>query len=340
MNLTHYESFESMASIAEKWNSLLETSVTNSPFLRFEFLKTWWEHKGGGEWPDDSRLFVITAQDGEQLVGIAPLFLTQKADGEYTIYNLGAIEICDLLDIIVFEDRHAVFCAKAAEYLLATISPIGEIRLVNLPSTTATAELFKGVLTKAGFLTELSVYQPSPTIHLQGDFETYLAGIDKKQRHEIRRKIRRAEESGRGVRWYSIETQSQLEVGMQQFYQLMLNDTDKAIFLTDKMKAQMSAIMQLVFDTGTLKMAFLEADGQPAAAYLMFDYDNKLWVYNSGYDRVYNELSAGWVLLGYLIEWSCQNGRREFDFMRGNEDYKFKFGAVDRPVMQLIAKRN
>jgi len=329
-----------MAGLADEWDRLLATSVTNSPFLRFAFLKTWWEHKGGGEWPADSTLLVIEAREGDALVGIAPFFVVPKPDGKKDIYNLGAIEICDVLDVIVETSYHAEFSTEVMKYLLAIVQNINEIKLFNIPSGSATVDILPGILTSANFAAEVSVYQPSPTIHLSGDFETYLANIDKKQRHEIRRKIRRAEESERGVRWWFVENSEQLASAINQFYRLMLGDQDKATFLTEKMKAQMTAIIQLAFDTGTLKMAFLEADGQPAAAYVMFDYDNKLWVYNSGYDRAYNELSAGWVLLGYLIEWSCQNGRREFDFMRGNEDYKFKFGAVDRPVLQLVAKPN
>jgi CelD/BcsL family acetyltransferase involved in cellulose biosynthesis len=57
-------------------------------------------------------------------------------------------------------------------------------------------------------------------------------------------------------------------------------------------------------------------------------------VYNSGIDRRYMEYSPGWVLLGYLLKWANENGRETFDFMRGNEDYKYKFGALDRFVMR------
>ena len=339
MKLTHYNTFENMSGLQNPWNTLLSRSVSNSPFLRFEFMKNWWDHKGGGEWSDDSQLFVIAANEGDQLIGIAPFFVALK-DGKKVVYNLGAIEICDILDVIAEENNHAEFVQLAIEYLLAEHTDINDIRLFNLPSETKTAEWMRGIFAQKGFDAEISVYQPSPTIHLSTDFETYLSGIDKKQRHEIRRKMRRAEESGRGVRWFKVETEEQLKEAIVNFFQLMEADSEKALFLTPKMKMQMSSLMNMAFEQNYLHFAFLEADGKTAAAYLMFDYNNKLWVYNSGYDRNYNDLSVGWVLLGHLIEWSCINGRAEFDFMRGNEDYKFKFGAVDRPVLQLIATRN
>jgi CelD/BcsL family acetyltransferase involved in cellulose biosynthesis len=71
-------------------------------------------------------------------------------------------------------------------------------------------------------------------------------------------------------------------------------------------------------------------DGQKAAGYLNFDYVNRIWVYNSGLARRFTDLSAGWVLLGYLLQWANEQKRLEFDFMRGDEDYKYRFGALDR----------
>jgi CelD/BcsL family acetyltransferase involved in cellulose biosynthesis len=90
---------------------------------------------------------------------------------------------------------------------------------------------------------------------------------------------------------------------------------------------------------GYLWLAFLEVDGVKVDASLNFDYKNKLWGYNSGVSRAHMELSPGWVLLGHVIQWCCENGRYEFDFMRGDEDYKYRFGGVNRFVMRArVAK--
>jgi CelD/BcsL family acetyltransferase involved in cellulose biosynthesis len=45
------------------------------------------------------------------------------------------------------------------------------------------------------------------------------------------------------------------------------------------------------------------------------------------------------VLLAYLIEWAAENGIREFDFMRGDEPYKYKFGGIDRHVYRVTVER-
>jgi CelD/BcsL family acetyltransferase involved in cellulose biosynthesis len=49
----------------------------------------------------------------------------------------------------------------------------------------------------------------------------------------------------------------------------------------------------------------------------------------------------GWVLLSFLIQWAIENSRAVVDFMRGNESYKYKFGAVDSFVYKaIITKKN
>lgn len=334
---TDFTTFEPMAA---EWNALVELGVTNAPFLRYEYLSTWWATRGGGEWDEQTKLAIISAHEAGRLVGIAPLFLTANQDNVPALMLLGSIEISDYLDLIVRPDDHATFM----EGLLAWLdsNPVMKWQALdwyNLPENSPSLCALKTVATSRGWTYTESVYQPSPFIPLPGDFEVYLSQIEKKQRHEIRRKIRRAEESGRGVRWYIAADENRLEDEIEAFLALMANDPEKAKFLTEPMRLQMKSSVREAFKAGYLQLAFLEVDGEKAAAYLNFDYDNKIWVYNSGLDRKFLDLSVGWVLLGYLLEWANNHKREEFDFLRGEEDYKFKFGGQARHVMRVKVTR-
>jgi CelD/BcsL family acetyltransferase involved in cellulose biosynthesis len=128
---------------------------------------------------------------------------------------------------------------------------------------------------------------------------------------------------------------SDVEAEIDAFIRLMEQDTGKADFLRPEMRAQMREIIRTAHENGWLWLAFLEADGKRIAAALNFDYENKLWGYNAGVDRAYMDLSPGWVLLGYILQWACENNRAEFDFMRGDEEYKYRFGAVNQYVMRV-----
>ena len=126
---------------------------------------------------------------------------------------------------------------------------------------------------------------------------------------------------------------------MNDFLRLMAFDVDKAKFLTPAMRDQLHSIVKAAHTAGWLQLAFIEVNGQKAAGYLNFDYMNHIWVYNSGLDFKYGELSPGWVLLGYLLEWANEHQRKYFDFMRGDEQYKYRFGAVDRQVMRVTLRK-
>ena len=103
------------------------------------------------------------------------------------------------------------------------------------------------------------------------------------------------------------------------------------------MRDQMSSTIRAAHEGGYLWLGILEIDGDKAAASLNFDYNNKLWGYNSGVSRAHMELSPGWVLLAHTIQWCCEHGRDEFDFMRGDEEYKYRFGGVNKYVMRAKA---
>ena len=180
----------------------------------------------------------------------------------------------------------------------------------------------------------LHIFRPTPVIRLGVNFETYLASLDKKQRHEIRRKLRRAGEGPSPARFELIDSPAQLEAATEELLDIMAHDPEKALFLTTAMRDHMRSLTRIAWEAGFLWMAFLNVDGVRVAAALNFDYDNRLWGYNSAVHRDFLELSPGWVLLAHQLEWACQHGRSEFDFMRGDESYKYRFGAVDRHVMR------
>lgn len=312
------------------WNGLLAESVTHVPFLRFEYLHNWWQTRGGGEWDETAQLSIITAHEGERLLGIAPLFRA-SFDGNDALLLLGSIEISDYLDFIVRPDDLPAFLNG----LLGFLSPNDRLELFNLLDSSPTIKQLEETAKDAGWQFAMETTNNAPIISLPGDWETYLANLDKKQRHEIRRKIRRLEGAEVPTRWYFADNEETLSDEIDNFLSLMAQDPDKETFLTEEMVVAMSGTIQRAFEQGYLQLAFLEIDGQKAAAYLNFDYDNQLWIYNSGLDRQFISYSPGWVLLGYLLRWANENKKAYFDFMRGDEDYKYKFGATDRYVQHL-----
>jgi CelD/BcsL family acetyltransferase involved in cellulose biosynthesis len=331
---------------AQEWNDLLKESVSDTPFLRHEYQRGWWEHRGGGEW-QNAQLVLVSAREDGRLIGVAPLFIAEY-EGKPALLLIGSIEISDYLDLIVRMDDHSRFITGLLDFLASSLpfdtaqggpDNWSAVDWYNLPDSSPTLAALKAESGSRGWAHLEEMYRPTPRIALNGDFDEYLSRVEKKQRHEIRRKMRRAIESERGVRWF-ISDMADPEAEIDSFLKLMEQDQGKASFLRDPMRAQMRDVIRTAHENGWLWLAFLEADGQRIAAALNFDYENKLWGYNAGVNRDFMDLSPGWVLLGHVLEWCCQNGRYEFDFMRGDEDYKYRFGGVNKYVMRARLIRN
>jgi len=325
------------------WNALVEQSIADTPFSRYEYLNEWWNTLGGGEWKN-AELVLVSAWEDQVggtpplLIGLAPLFISEY-DGQQALLLVGSIEISDYLDLIVREQDLARFLSGLTDFLVSSLPDNWRVfDWYNLPDNSPTLAALKAESAARGWDYLEEIYRPTPRVALNGDFDEYLSRIDKKQRHEIKRKMRRAAESGR-VRFVVIDQNAEIEPELETFFHLMVQDPGKAQFLHEVMRDQISKSIRIAHDQGYLWLAFLEVDGVKAAASLNFDYKNKLWGYNSGVSREHMELSPGWVLMGHVIQWCCENGRTEFDFMRGDEDYKYRFGGVNKYVMRAKAAK-
>lgn len=320
--------------LAGEWDDLLARAVTPSIFLTHRWQRIWWQHLGHGD------LALISVRtDAGRLVGIAPLL--RPGGTSRSLSFIGCVDVSDYLDVIVDAALADDVYAALWDSLTGTAAAQWEsLNLCNIPERSPTPGRLAALAEASGFSTHISVDDVCPVITLPSSWDEYLATLDKKQRHELRRKMRRAGESA-AVRWYVIERGPDLERGIESFIALHQKSTaEKEGFWDEAMKAFFRAMAVEFAAAGWLKLYFIEYDGERAATFLCFDYGNELLIYNSGYDPArFASLSPGIVLTAHMIEHAIQLGRARLDFLRGDEEYKFRFGAVAEPVHRLRIER-
>jgi len=325
------------ATLAAEWNPLLERSAANTIFLPSEWQATWWRELGEG----DLRVLELRDDDGG-LAGIAPLFVQRNALGVAQTMLVACKEVADYVDFIFARGREA-------ECLAATLDAIGapgfsgdaeagNITLCNVPEASTTLALLPGLAAARGWRLDTALEDVCPLIALPDTFDGWLATLDGKERRETQRKLRRASEETRVV--YATDG-ARLDADVDAFIQLMKASTyAKSGFMTPRMEHYFHAISKAMFEAGRLQLAFLEVEGQRAAAYLNFIYDNKVLVYNSGLDPArFSYLSPGVVLMVRLIERAITEKRSVFDFLQGNEEYKYRLGGKDTRVFIATLSR-
>jgi CelD/BcsL family acetyltransferase involved in cellulose biosynthesis len=133
-----------------------------------------------------------------------------------------------------------------------------------------------------------------------------------------------------------------VETAVTDFLDLLQKSTfEKRDWLNDGRRAVFYDAARAAHQAGTLQLIFMEVRGKKAAALFNFDYNGRIWVYNSGLDpALFGALSLGVVITAKAIEYAVENGRTTFDFLRGNETYKYRFGAVDTRIYRLHLERD
>ncbi|MCB0047905.1 MAG: GNAT family N-acetyltransferase [Caldilineaceae bacterium] len=326
--------------LADEWNDLLADSRVRSIFLTYEWQTTWWRALGHGElW-----ILAFRCPASGKLVGIAPLFLTQEPEfaGRRHFHLVGCIEVSDYLDLIVRRDWEEIVYLSLLEWLDGPDAPAWDrLDLCNLPQESLAYQTLPELARSTGHNVEVLQEDVAPKFSLPPRYETYLnERVEKKQRHEIRRKQRRAERETT-VGFTIVGPNESLEAEVDDFITLQrASDPEKAEFMTSEMRRFFHAIARAMFDAGYLRLCFLTLNGDKAAALLAFEYKGQFLLYNSGYDPdAYSQLSPGWVILGYAIQYAIVSGCTEFDFMQGDEEYKYRFGSKDYRVMRTLICR-
>jgi CelD/BcsL family acetyltransferase involved in cellulose biosynthesis len=340
MNFSLYRQMDLVEGQSEAWNRLLQSAATNVPFLQFEYVKNWWQTLGGGEWENADLRIIFGRDDHGQLLGIAPFFRTQLSDQSFVYMFIGSIEISDYLDFIVAPENRVEFTEKLFRYLhQQDANEWSKVDLYNLPDWTTNNKQLKSLSEEMGWGFREESLQPCPMIALEGDWDTYLMSLKKKQRHELRRKLRKAESYPEEVSFHILTKDDPLEESIATYIQLMGYDPRKSEFLNPKMEKNIRELINIALAGDWLVLAFLEVGGTKIAANMNFDYGNRLWVYNSGIHPDYYDLSPGWVLLGMTIQWAIEHGRNALDFMRGDEEYKYRLGGQDRQISRVQIHR-
>jgi CelD/BcsL family acetyltransferase involved in cellulose biosynthesis len=337
LKISHYADPSVFETLAPEWDALVERSIANTVFSTVEWLSNWWAAYHPGE------LWVVTLREGDRdddrLLAIAPWFIETTSEGERVLRGVGCFEVTDYVDCILDQDCTEPLYELLAYQLVENADRYDRICLCNLPENSPTHTQLANFLKRQHYDAKVEVEDVCPVIPLPETWEDYLRQLDKHNRHELRRKLRRS--AGEGVDWYLVDESHDLQIELEAFLQLMADSTpEKAKFLQDPKNTDFfHRVMPVMAEKGWLHLIFLTVRGERAAAYLDFDYNQRILVYNSGFSQKYNTMSAGIILLANHIRYAIEHGYTAYDFLRGNEEYKYRMGGVDEPVYLLNAAK-
>ena len=311
------ESFESLDSLQSDPDTGLNWS---SVFVLPVWMKVWWQIFGSG-----ADLYLRAVRDGNEVIGVTPLHYR-----EGTASIIGGADVCDYLDFVVVPGREGDFFNVLLDDLRE--NGINCLYLESLRPDSTVLTSLAGIAENRRCEVDYQKEDISLDLDLPATWEEYLEMLNSKQRHEVRRKLRRLQEAGK-MNYHFVEEKDDIRSNMGTFFQMFKESRDdKAVFLTERMESFFRLLAGTLADAKLLKLGILELDLTPAAMIIYFDYRNGIYLYNSGYDPKYNSLSVGLLSKILCIKDSIEGSRDKFDFLKGDEVYKYRLGGKEIPL--------
>ncbi len=176
-----------------------------------------------------------------------------------------------------------------------------------------------------------------------GDWDEYLATLDKSARHEIRRKLRRAATVGP----LSIEVAAPSDEAVGHFITLhRARFGEEGLFPSGAGGARSELFIRRLGeleraepDGGQMRVALVRCGERIVYVAVAFDDGATCYLYNAGMDPEASLASPGITGTALYLQDRLAAGRRRFDFLRGDEPYKYEWGAVDEPIERLVVQR-
>lgn len=286
-----------------------------SPFILPGWIQAWRR-----AFAPDSEPWVVSVREHGRLIGIAPL----RREGD-TARFLGSPDVCDHLDIVCDLQRASKFCGE----LLTTLRRDGIHRLDADPVRPDSAVMMRLVpeARRRGFTVAVLPEDVLYALDLPESWEDYLQLLSGKQRHEIRRKLRRLEEQT-AFEFRVADTPEAIAAAVDEFLGLFRrNRSDKAEFMNRAMEGYFRSLAERLPEA---RIGVLGVDGMPAAAVMCFDHGCTRYLYNSGFDAARSHFGVGILCKVLSIREAMTRGLKRYDFLKGDETYKRQLGG--RPV--------
>ena len=310
---------------AAAWDDLLGRTALRSPFLSWT-----WQHRWAQVFAEGRRLEIRSVVDGTgKLVALLPLY-----EAEPEVFRLlGGVDVSDYLDLIVEAGRaDEVWAALLAAPWVSQC--VWDLHAV--PAASPTVAVLPQLVTAYGRAAMVMVEERCPVLTLPVSWEGYLASLSGKHRHELTRKMRRLRREAPDARATSLGARSDVEARFGDFLRLHRRSrVGKAKFMDERMEGFFRAVASSLAERGMLRLWFLDTASDPLASFITLEWDGTVGLYNSGFEPSRAALAPGLVLLAHMIEDAIVRGKTRFDFLRGEERYKYEFGPTPEDVCQV-----
>lgn len=328
---------ERFAALRVEWDALLERSASDSIFLTWEWLHTWWLHLG-----DRRHLRLLAVRDGAgELIGLLPLAVSPR--GLTRLSPFWSLEFLgrgsagsDYLDAIVARGSEEEVLPLLARHLAGQPLALG---LDQVRRGESVAALLAARLARRGWLAEERPVDVCPLIPLAGHtWSSYLGSLEGSHRQNVRRRLAKL-----GTTFDMQVTCAATETERREALSALFDLHAKRWQGRGGTTALHSPALldfhrewsRLALARGWLRLLVMRLDGRPVAALYCLR-RGPIWsFYQTGFDPEYARHGVGQVLIGLSIKQAIEEGALVYDLLHGNERYKLDWARQHRDLGRI-----
>lgn len=328
-------------SLREEWKQLFAVAQC-SPFLSFDYLSTWYKWFGTNRTP-----LILKAYRQNHLIGLLPLCLQEKRVLGLKLKQLVFIGEAqggaDYLDLIAKPEDKIEILSAILDFLKKE-NYFDLICLENLASDSATVGFlrdFKQPESKSRLRRAAQTTAVCPQIDLFGGWESVLK--QSKRASNFKRRLKQLEKMS-GFEFRSITSFVEAGDAFERFYRLHEKRWAKSggseLSGHPRLVSFQRDLVPKLAQAGLIRFDELWVEGECRASVYGLDDGRAFYYYNSGYDLEWASRSVGLVLIGLSIKNAIERGNFLYDFLRGDETYKFDWSNKQAELVTVKLSRN
>lgn len=302
------------------WAALFARRPDAPPFMAPAWLRPWWRVFAPG------RLFTVAVWDGDILAGLAPLYI-EHGPHDRRLLPLG-IGLSDGLDVLLDPARAgpagaalaAALGGETSHWDVWSAEEAGpEAAVLALPDP-------------PGWTSGVAAQSACPVLPLTDIGEAPSAAVPA----AMRRKWRMAHHRLERRRSWSLDPTTPASLPDDLATLVRLHGArwgsrgEPGVLADEAVRRFHAAAAPALLEAGLLRMAVLRIEEAAAGVYYGLQHGRTACAYLGGFDPAFAFESPGTVLIGAAIGAARQDGARLFSFLRGQEPYKYAWGAADR----------
>ncbi|ALA59056.1 GNAT family N-acetyltransferase [Nitrospira moscoviensis] len=321
--------YEGFLRLGPVWNRLADEAGLDHPFIRHEWVRTWWESFEPG-----AALHIIVVKRGGEPIAIAPLMADQGRMYGWPLRRLRGIAnvYTERFDFILTQEPREA-CRTIWRYLAARAADWDVLELRQLPDGAKVKEYLPLCAFEDRFLFGVWHCSDGPYVPVNRSWEAYHRSLSKKHLSNLKGRVKGLNRIG-DVRHEIVTGGDDLDTLLNEAFHLEAavwkGEEGTAILSRSDRHRFYRGLLKRAAEQGWLELHFLTVGGKRIAVQLALVLRRKLYILKSGYDPRYGQFAPSLVLCELMLRRAWKQDLAEIDFLGDAERWKLEWAQHTR----------